>query len=79
MDQITECLHRPDHCRYSAVAVYLQLKNIADSIVCCPAQLTEEFPVIPEINPQPFRYREYPLPVWYDSKHFILEPEGKQQ
>lgn len=50
MDQITECLHRPDHCRNAAVAVYLKLEYIADRIVGCPAQLTQQFSVIPEVN-----------------------------
>jgi hypothetical protein len=78
MDQITERLHRADHGRNAAVAVDLKLEDSADRIVGRPTELTQQFSIIPEVNPQSLGYRKYPLPVWYDGKDLVLEPEGKQ-
>jgi len=49
MNKVSECLHCADHGRNAAVAIYLQLKDIADRVVGRPAQLTQQAPVETEV------------------------------
>ena len=79
MNKVSKRLHRPDHGGNAAVAFNLQFKDIADSIVGCPAELSQQFPVVPEIYTQTLGNREHPLTVRYLGKHFVLEPVGEQQ
>jgi hypothetical protein len=79
VDEVAERLNRAYHCRNAAITVDFKPENIADGIVCRPAELSQKLPVESKIHPQPFRYREYPLPVRYLGKNFILKPVCKQQ
>jgi hypothetical protein len=77
--EIAESLNSPDHGGNADAALNLQLEDIANRIVGGTAELSQQAAVKPEIDSQPLRYREYPLPMRGYRKNLIFEPVGKQQ
>ena len=79
MDQISECLHRPDQPWHATVAVDLKCVNFANCFQGSLAELTEQLSVVPEEYAEPLGYREYPLTVRDWRKDLIPQTVAEQQ
>jgi hypothetical protein len=79
MDEIAERLHRAHHCGNAAIAVQLQLVNVAHGIVGGPTELAKQSTVVAKVNPQPLGYREHLLQMRHFGQNLFLEPVTEQQ